>query len=42
LCEAEAAIDSNPRASTTHPSTLALIDRLGLLERFMAEGLVAR
>jgi 3-(3-hydroxy-phenyl)propionate hydroxylase len=42
LCEAAAAIDSNPRASTTHPSTLELIDRLGLLERFMQEGLVAR
>jgi 3-(3-hydroxy-phenyl)propionate hydroxylase len=42
LCEAETAIDGNPRASTTHPSTLELIDRLGLIERFMAEGLVAR
>jgi 3-(3-hydroxy-phenyl)propionate hydroxylase len=42
LCEAEAAIDSSPRASTTHPSTLELIDRLGLIERFVAEGLVAR
>jgi len=42
LCEAEDKIDASPRASTTHPSTLALIDRLGLLERFMAEGLVAR
>ena len=42
LCEAEAAIDTSPRASTTHPSTLELIDRLGLLERFVAEGLVAR
>jgi 3-(3-hydroxy-phenyl)propionate hydroxylase len=42
LCEAEATIDASPRASTTHPSTLELIDRLGLLDRFMAEGLVAR
>ena len=42
LCEAETAIDSSPRASTTHPSTLELIDRLGLIERFMEEGLVAR
>jgi len=41
LCEAEAAIDTNPRASTTHPSTLELIDRLGLIERFVAEGLIA-
>jgi 3-(3-hydroxy-phenyl)propionate hydroxylase len=42
VCEAEAAIDSSPRASTTHPSTLELIDRVGLIERFVAEGLVAR
>jgi 3-(3-hydroxy-phenyl)propionate hydroxylase len=42
LCEAEAAINTNPRASTTQPSTLELIERVGLLERFLAEGLVAR
>jgi 3-(3-hydroxy-phenyl)propionate hydroxylase len=42
LCEAEAGVDDSPRASTTHPSTLELIDRLGLLERYLAEGLVAR
>ncbi len=42
VCEAEADIDTSPRASTTHPSTLELIDRLGLIERYIAEGLVAR
>jgi 3-(3-hydroxy-phenyl)propionate hydroxylase len=42
LCEAEAAVDASPRASTTHPSTLELIDRLGLIDRYLAEGLVAR
>jgi len=42
VCEAESALDASPRASTTHPSTLELIDRLGLFERYVAEGLVAR
>ncbi len=41
LIEAAAKVDDSPRASTTHPSTLELIDRLGLMQRFMAEGLVA-
>jgi 3-(3-hydroxy-phenyl)propionate hydroxylase len=42
LCEAETAIDTSPRASTTQPSTLELIERVGLLDRFVAAGLVAR
>jgi 3-(3-hydroxy-phenyl)propionate hydroxylase len=42
LLEAETGIDDNPRAATTHPSTLAMIARVGLIEPFIAEGLVAR
>jgi 3-(3-hydroxy-phenyl)propionate hydroxylase len=42
LVEAAGDIDRNPRASTTHPSTLAMIERVGLLDRFIREGLVAR
>ena len=42
LLEAAAEADRNPRAATTHPSTLEMIDRVGLLKRFIAEGLVAR
>ena len=42
IVEAAAEIDHNPRAATTHPSTLEMIGRIGLLDRFVAEGLVAR
>ena len=42
LIEAANEIDTRPRASTTHPSTLEMIDRIGLFDRFVAEGLVAR
>ena len=42
LLEAEAQIDDNPRAATTHPSTLEMIARVGLIEQFIKEGLVAR
>lgn len=42
LLEAEAKIDDNPRAATTHPSTLEMIARVGLIDQFIAEGLVAR
>ncbi len=42
LVEAATEIDINPRAATTHPSTLEMINRVGLLEQFIAEGLVAR
>src|SRR5215217_370176 len=42
LLEAEAIIDDNPRAATTHPSTLEMIARVGLIDQFIAEGLVAR
>jgi len=42
LLEADAVIDDNPRAATTHPSTLEMIARVGLIEQFIKEGLVAR
>ena len=42
LLEAGSTIDDNPRAATTHPSTLEMIARVGLIERFIKEGLVAR
>jgi 3-(3-hydroxy-phenyl)propionate hydroxylase len=41
LVEAADAVNRNPRAATTHPSTLEMINRIGLLDRFIAEGLVA-
>jgi len=42
LLEAESSVDDSPRAATTHPATLAMIERLGLIEPFIAQGLVAR
>jgi len=42
LLEAEATIDDSPRAATTHPSTLEMIARVGLIDQFIKEGLVAR
>jgi len=42
LLEAEAKIDDSPRAATTHPSTLEMIARVGLIDQFIKEGLVAR
>jgi 3-(3-hydroxy-phenyl)propionate hydroxylase len=42
LLEAESKVDDSPRAATTHPATLEMIDRLGLIEPFIAQGLVAR
>ena len=42
LLEAEAVIDDDPRAATTHPSTLEMIARVGLIDQFIKEGLVAR
>src|SRR5215468_4778465 len=42
LLEAESAIDDSPRAAATHPATLEIIDRLGVIDQFIAEGLVAR
>jgi 2-polyprenyl-6-methoxyphenol hydroxylase-like FAD-dependent oxidoreductase len=42
LLEAEDKIDDSPRAATTHPSTLEMLARIGLIDRFIQEGLVAR
>jgi 3-(3-hydroxy-phenyl)propionate hydroxylase len=42
LLEAEDRIDDNPRAATTHPSTLEMIARVGLIDPFIKEGLIAR
>jgi 3-(3-hydroxy-phenyl)propionate hydroxylase len=42
LLEAEDKIDDSPRAATTHPSTLEMIARVGLIDAFLREGLVAR
>lgn len=42
LYEAEARVDDSPRAATTHSSTLEMIARVGLIDRFIAEGLTAR
>jgi 3-(3-hydroxy-phenyl)propionate hydroxylase len=42
LLEAESKVDDSPRAATTHPATLEMIDRLGLIEPFIVQGLVAR
>lgn len=42
LLEAESKIDDSPRAATTHPSTLEMIAQVGLIDRFIKEGLVAR
>ena len=42
LLEAAREIDDNPRAATTHPSTLEYIDRLGFVDEFIDKGLVCR
>jgi 3-(3-hydroxy-phenyl)propionate hydroxylase len=42
LLEAAHEIDDNPRAATTHPSTLEYIDRLGFVDEFISKGLVCR
>src|SRR5436309_15271919 len=42
VLEAESEVDDSPRAATTHPATLEMIDRLGLIEPFIEQGLVAR
>jgi 3-(3-hydroxy-phenyl)propionate hydroxylase len=42
LLEASREVDRQPRASTTHPSTLEILAKLGLLEEFQSVGLIAR
>ncbi len=41
LLEAEQKINDSPRASTTQPPTLEIIARLGLIDEYIAQGLVA-
>jgi 3-(3-hydroxy-phenyl)propionate hydroxylase len=42
LLEARDTIDDSPRASTTQPPTLEIIEQLGLIEEYIRIGLVAR
>ena len=42
LLEAEERIDDSPRASTTQPPTLEILAELGLIDDYIAQGLVAR
>ena len=42
LLEAESRIDDSPRASTTQPPTLEILAGLGLIDEYIAQGLVAR
>jgi 3-(3-hydroxy-phenyl)propionate hydroxylase len=42
LLEAEQRIDESPRASTTQPPTLEILAELGLIDEYLAQGLVAR
>src|SRR5204863_197765 len=42
LLEAQERIDDSPRASTTQPPTLEILAQLGLIDEYIAQGLVAR
>ncbi|BDW11627.1 hypothetical protein PSHI8_17100 [Polynucleobacter sp. SHI8] len=42
LLESAKEVDHNPRAATTHPSTLEFINQVGLIDEFIEQGLVAR
>ncbi|MGH6954922.1 MAG: FAD-dependent oxidoreductase [Alphaproteobacteria bacterium] len=42
LLEAQDKVDDAPRASTTQPPTLEIIERLGLIDEYVRVGLVAR
>jgi 3-(3-hydroxy-phenyl)propionate hydroxylase len=42
LLEAEESVEDSPRAATVHPSTLAMLGELGLMEEVLAGGLLAR
>lgn len=42
LVESATGIDDNPRAATTHPSTLEFIARLGFIDEFVERGLLCR
>ena len=42
LLEAATRVDDSPRASTTQPPTLEILAELGLIDEYIAQGLVAR
>ncbi|RKN37097.1 FAD-dependent oxidoreductase [Streptomyces hoynatensis] len=42
VLEAAEEVDDSPRASTFHPSTLEMINELGIMDEFLSVGLVAR
>lgn len=42
VLEAEAGLYQDPRAATTHPATLEMLDDLGLLAEVERQGLVCR
>jgi 3-(3-hydroxy-phenyl)propionate hydroxylase len=42
LLEAQDRVDDSPRASTTQPPTLEILAELGLIDEYIAKGLVAR
>src|SRR5436190_22919207 len=42
LLEAEERINDSPRASTTQPPTLEILAQLGLIDEYLAQGLLAR
>src|SRR2546422_3180914 len=42
VIESEMKVEDSPRAATTHPATLEMIERIGLIDQFIAQGLVAQ
>src|SRR5438105_8489342 len=42
LLESQERVDDSPRASTTQPPTLEILAELGLIDDYIAQGLVAR
>ncbi len=42
LLEAQDRVDDSPRASTTQPPTLEILAELGLIDEYIAQGLVSR
>src|SRR5262245_28227942 len=42
LLEAQERIDDSPRASTTQPPTLEILEQLGLIDEYIRVGLLAR
>jgi 3-(3-hydroxy-phenyl)propionate hydroxylase len=42
LIEAQTRVDDSPRASTTQPPTLEMLEELGLIEEYLSVGLVSR